>query len=357
MKHASRIVAVVGTISLLSGTASLTQQEAVSDKPWAERWAPSEFGAGDKAGSVNRITPALVLKAVGLVKQGKSATLGKLYASDIPAFGARSWKLSIPGTPTGGPFGTNAMVYHDELVTSEVGQFGTQFDGPGHIGVRTSKGDFFYNGRLAAETYERGAGGRVVGMGDLGVENVAEKGFVCRGVLLDAAAYRGVERLPVPTAAGSPGIVTAADVQAIVKRQGIAEIGEGDCVFLHTGHGNLWSNAEWRTLSAEEKARRRAAFAAGEPGFGVSACQYLAERKIILTGGDVSGNEAAPVGEVEGPATSCHVELQPRRGIWNLENLDFTPLVREKVYEFLFVWAPLKMVGATGSPGNPMALW
>ena len=191
MKHASRIVAVAGTISLLWGTASLTQQEAVSDKPWAERWAPSEFGPEDKAGAVNRTTPALVLKAVKLVKQGRSATLGKLYASDIPAFGARSWRLSIPGTPTGGPFGRNAMVYHDDFVATEIGQFGTQFDGPGHIGVHTSKGDFFYNGRLLPAVYERGAGGRVVGLGDLGVEHVAEKGFVCRGVLLDAAAHRG----------------------------------------------------------------------------------------------------------------------------------------------------------------------
>ena len=119
---------------------------------------------------LNRTTPALVLKAVRLVKEGKTATLGKLYMSDIPAFGPRSWTMSIPGTPTGGPFDKNALVYHDEFVATELGQIGTQFDGPGHIGVRTSKGDFFYNGRFAKETYQRGAGDRVVGMGDLGVE-------------------------------------------------------------------------------------------------------------------------------------------------------------------------------------------
>jgi kynurenine formamidase len=297
------------------------------------------------------------LKAVKLVKQGKTATLGKLYASDIPAFGARSWTLIIPGTPTGGPFGKNAMVYHDEFVATEIGQIGTQFDGPGHIGVRTSKGDVFYNGRLASNAYQRGAGGRVVGLGDLGVEHVAEKGFVCRGVLLDAPAYRGLNRLPVPRDTGSPGIITAADVEAMVKRQGLAEIGAGDCVFLYTGHGDLWSNADWRSLSAEEKAKRRVEFSAGEPGFGISACRYLADRKVILTGGDISANEAQPVGEEEGYSVPCHSELQTRRGIWNIENLDFTPLLREKAYEFLFVWAPLKIAGGTGSPGNPVALW
>jgi kynurenine formamidase len=267
------------------------------------------------------------------------------------------WSLAIPGTPTGGPFGKNALIYHDELVTTEIGQIGTQFDGPGHIGVRTSKGDFMYNGRFREETYERGPGTRVVGMGDLGVEWVAEKGFVCRGVLLDAPAYRGVKRLPVPTTTSSPGIITAADVKAIVQRQGLAELGEGDCVFLYTGHGDLWSNAEWKGLSAEEKTKRRAEFTAGEPGFGISACQYFAERKVILTGGDTSANDAQPMGEQDGFAVPCHTELQTRRGIWNIENLEFTPLLKDRAYEFMFVWAPLKIVGGTGSPGNPVALY
>ena len=29
----------------------------------------------------------------------------------------------------------------------------------------------------------------------------------------------------------------------------------------------------------------------------------------------------------------------------------------DKAYEFLFAWAPLKLVGATGSPGNPVAAY
>jgi hypothetical protein len=236
MARRSVLAVVVGLAVLgLIGVSYMSAQQPaqpVNDKPLTEKWAPTEWGATDKAGSVNRTTPAMVMKAMRTVKQGKTATLGKLYHSSIPAFGPRGWNLTIPGTPTGGPFGQNALVYHDELVTTEIGQIGTQFDGPGHIGVRTSKGDFMYNGRWREQTYERGAGGRVVGMGDLGVEWVAEKGFVCRGVLLDAAAHRGMKRLPIPKDAKSPGIVTAADVRAIVQKQGLAEIGEGDCVFL-----------------------------------------------------------------------------------------------------------------------------
>ena len=350
--------ALAGAASLLCLTLGLgAAAQEFNDKPLDENWWPTEWGADDKVGAPNRTTPQMVLDAVKLVKQGKTATLGKLYAHDIPFFGARGWLLKIPGTPTGGPFGSNQLVFHDELVTAEIGQVGTQFDGPGHIGIRTSEGDMFYNGRERVATYERGPGNMVMGMGDLGVEHVAEKGFVCRGVLLDATKHRGVNPLPIPTSTDSPGIITADDVKAMVEAAGIEEIGEGDCVFLYTGHGDLWKNSEFKSLSAEEKAARAKEFTSGEPGFGRSACEYFAEQKIILTGGDTSANDAQPVGEIEGEAVPCHTELQTRHGIWNIENLDFEPLLRDGVSEFLFVWAPLKIVGATGSPGNPVALY
>jgi kynurenine formamidase len=356
LKHAA-LAGVAGFACLALGFAAAAQEAPINDKPLEENWWPSEWGADDKVGAPNRTTPEMVLKAVGLVTQGKTATLGKLYARDIPFFGARGWRLNIPGTPTGGPFGVNGVVFHDELVTTELGQVGTQFDGPGHIGIHTSDGDIFYNGRERTATYERGPADMVFGMGDLGVEFVAEKGFVCRGVLLNAAEFKGENPLPIPQAPDSPGLVTADDVQAMVEQAGIDPIGEGDCVFLYTGHGDLWSNEVWPTLSAEEKAERVATFTSGEPGFGRSACEYFAEQKIILTGGDTSANDAQPVGEVEGEAVPCHTELQTRHGIWNIENLDFAPLLADGVSEFLFVWSPLKIVGGTGSPGNPVALY
>jgi kynurenine formamidase len=346
--------AIIG-IALAALTTSAAAQLPVNDEPLTAKWAPSEWGPDDKIGAANRTTPELVLKAVGLVKKGKSATLGKVYASDAPAFGTRSWKLVIPGRPTGGPFGDQQLVYNDEYVATELGQIGTQFDGPGHIGAITSKGMYFYNGRFLHDK-DIGSGG----MGPLGVEHVAQKGFVCRGVLLDAVALRG-GTLPVPKEnnASDPGIVTARDVQAMVERQGLAPIGIGDCVFLYTGHGDLWHPRDWDKFDAAEKARRVAQFNAGEPGFGISACEYLAERKVILTGADTWGMEA--VGKGFGGETpqpfECHVKLQTKRGIWNLENLDFSQLIADKAYEFLFVWSPLKMKGATGSPGNPMALY
>ncbi len=328
---------------------------AVNDAPLNEGWAPSEWGPDDKAGAVNRTTPALVLKAVKLVKRGKVATLGKVYQQDAPTFSSRGWRMTIPGLPTGGPFGEQALVYNDEFLATEIGQIGTQFDGPGHIGVVTSKGMYFYNGRFAEDpdvtTY---------GLGPLGVEHVAQIGFVCRGVLLDAVALRGGQ-LPIPKAVdrADTGIVTDEDVKAMVKRQDIDPIGEGDCVFLYTGHGDIWHPTKWDTFDAAEKQRRIAAFNAGSPGFGFSACEYLASRKIILWGSDTYGSEAIGpgFGGENAQPFECHITMMTKRGIWNIENLDLSQLVADKVYEFLFVWSPLKMKGATGSPGNPVALY
>ncbi len=346
------IVGAVGVTMALNGGAAF----AVNDEPLTDNWAPSEWGADDMAGAVNRTTPAMVIKAAGLVKQGKVATLGKIYAGDAPAFGSRGWRLTIPGLPTGGPFGEIGLMYNDEMLSTEIGQIGTQFDGPGHIGVQTSKGDFFYNGRFLTD---EGIGS--YGMGPLGVEHVAKIGFVCRGVLLDAVALRGGQ-LPIPTiekGGADPGVVTAEDVKAMIANQGIDPIGEGDCVFLYTGHGDIWHPSEWDTYDAAEKTRRVAEFNSGEPGFGGSACEYLAERKIILWGSDVWASEAlAPdfTGE-DSDVLPCHVRMMPKRGIWNLENMDLSQLVADQAYEFLFAWSPLKIKGGTGSPGNPIAMY
>ena len=100
------VAGAVGAAMALSGGAAF----AVNDEPLTDNWAPTEWGADDKAGAVNRTTAALVLKAIKLVKRGKVATLGKIYAGDAPAFGTRGWRLTIPGLPTGGPFGPQELM-------------------------------------------------------------------------------------------------------------------------------------------------------------------------------------------------------------------------------------------------------
>jgi kynurenine formamidase len=95
-------------------------------------------------------------------------------------------------------------------------------------------------------------------------------------------------------------------------------------------------------------------------------CDYLAERKIAMLGADNWGIEPydfpgerdwpTPFEEVQEWAY-CHMNLTVRRGIYLFENLDLKQLGDDQAYEFLFAWAPLKLVGATGSPGNPIAAY
>jgi kynurenine formamidase len=364
-----RIAIIAGAVAALclgaGGAAAQALKGPVNDAPLTENWAPTKWGADDKAGSANHVkNSANIKRALATIKQNKAITIGKYYHREIPAFGARGWQMSIPGTPTGGPFGKNALIYHDELVTTEIGQIGTQFDGPGHIGVNTSKGPFMYNGRMAWDAYDRGAGGRVLGMGPLGVDQTAA-GFVCRLVVLDAVAYKkskgqipaSATMLPIPQKPGDVGIVTADDIKGMVKAEGLGEIQAGDCVALHTGQGNTWGNAHYATMTTEQRAAARSIFAQGEPGFGLSACEYFASRDIALTMGDTSANDAQPGNEVEGWAVPCHTQIQTRYGIWNLENVDTESLVAAGIKEGAFIWAPLRILGATGSPANPVVLY
>jgi len=364
MYKLTAIAAAVGALCF-AGAASAQVLKGPTDDS-ALSWETPQWGKEDRAGSANHTkNPANIKRALATIKQFKAITIGKYYHREAPAFGARGWQMSIPGTPTGGPFGKNALVYHDELVTTEIGQIQTQFDGPGHIGVNTSKGPVFYNGVISWDAYEHGGGGRVVGMGPLGVEHVGELGFVCRLVVLDAVAYKkskgaipsSAEMLPIPKKAGDPGIVTADDMQGMMKAQGLSDIQPGDCVALHTGQGNTWGNAKYKSMTSEQRAAARAIFAQGEPGWGISACKWMASKQIALQMGDTSANDAQPGGEEEGMAVPCHTEMMPKRGIWNLENVDTESLVKAGIKEGAFIWAPLRIIGATGSPANPVVLY
>ena len=51
-----------------------------------------------------------------------------------------------------------------------------------------------------------------------------------------------------------------------------------------------------------------------------------------------------------------HQWLLTRHGIYLLENLDLSEVAQDRAYEFAFVFAPLRLKGATGSPGNPLAI-
>lgn len=295
--------------------------------PGNERWWPSLWGPQDERGAANRITPARVLEAAQLIREGKIYSLGRAYEQGMPLFGNRHFSLTIPGRPTGGPLGENQVVYNDEMVSGEIGQVGTQFDGLGHVGTRVDGEDVFYNGFKLSEI------GDAYGLKKLGVQNAGP--FFTRGVLLDVASYKGVERLE-PTY-----VITVLDIEGTLQKQGI-EIREGDVVLFHTGHGKLWM-------------KDNATYGASNPGPGITAIRWLVERGVVMTGADTGSVEALP-GENPSRPFEGHQELMNRNGVYNIENLDLDELVADQVYEFAFIFAPLKLKGATGSPGNPIAV-
>jgi kynurenine formamidase len=297
------------------------------DTPIGPKWWPSEWGPDDQRGAVNRITPQKILQAVSLIKEGKIYQLGRVYEQGMPLSGNRTFVLTIPGLPTSGPQGKNDIVANTEMVATELGQVGTQFDGLGHIGVRVNGEDLFYNGFKLAEF------GDAYGLKKLGVENVGV--IFTRGVLLDIAAYKGVERIELPY------IVTVEDIQGTLAKQKV-DIQEGDVVLFHTGHGNLW-------MKDNEK------YKSGTPGPGVTAIKWLIEKKIVMVGSDTPATEAFP-GENKDRFAEAHQQLITRNGVYNHENLDLSALAKDKVYEFVYVFAPLRLKGATGSPGNPFAI-
>jgi kynurenine formamidase len=287
----------------------------------AQRWYPSRWGAEDQRGAANRMTPAKTLEAKELIREGKVYQLGRVYEAGMPMFGSRTYSLRIPQTfkmP-----GSNQPTYHDDLVSTELGQVGTQFDGLGHIGI----GDLFYNGN------NRNDFAQPEGLTKLGVENVGP--LFTRGVLIDVAKFKGTPQL------ASGYEITPDDLRGALKSQNV-EIRSGDVVVVHTGWGALWM-------------KDNAKFTQGAPGIGVAAAQFLVDEEVMVVGADTFGVEVFPNPDASLGAP-VHQLLLARNGIYLHENLNTEELARDAVYEFAYVFAPLRLKGATGSPGNPIAI-
>ena len=315
----------------LVAAAAVADAQTREEGPW---WPHPIWGAEDQAGGSNWITPDKVSEAVKLVDKGKIYELGQVYEHGMPLFGQRTYSLTIPGSPTGGPFGDNKLVYHDEILTAEIGQVGTQFDGPGHVGTRMEMGDgttkdIFYNGYPLEEI--SGA----YGLQELGIENV--KPYIARGILIDIAGYKGVEHLEHSYE------VTLADVRGALEKQGMSDgdVRDGDALFFAYGWSKLWTDPE--------------TYNTNPPGIGMEGAGWIIDQKASMIGTDQWTTEVVPNPD---PALAfpVHQEIITKNGIWNLENMVFDSLVEDGVYEFMFVFTPIRFKGGTGSPGRPIAV-
>jgi kynurenine formamidase len=331
------MVAALGTAlgALLGGdalTSSAVAQDA-SATPVGAKWWPSKWGSEDQAGASNLITPEKILDAIKSIKTGKVYEIGRIYDSTMPKFGQRAFTLRIPGTPTGGPFGSNKVIWNDEFLATEIGQVGTQFDGLGHIGVATKDADRsemrFYNGITAAEMADAN------GLKKLGMEHI--KPIVTRGWLFDIASVRG-------RSLNLGEEITVADIKAAMTRQKVdeADIEPGDAHFFHTGWGELWGKDNDK-------------FNKGCPGIGMEAAGWCISKQTCVVGADTWPVEVVPNPNSK-LAFPVHQELIVKNGIFIHENMDFAEVARDGVSSFAYLMLPLRIKGATGSPGRPIAI-
>jgi kynurenine formamidase len=295
-------------------------------------WWPSRWGADDQAGALNEITAQKVLGAVGLVRRGEVHDLAHVLHAGIPTFPGRSFRQYLTTAahqvnrrrPDGGPdgLGRNGVNWVVEQITATQ-QLGTHVDGLNHLQL----GDRTYNGHRIGDLVEE------YGTNRLGVETLPQ--VVTRGVLLDVAQVRGVERLE----AGD--VITVDDARAALDATGLV-LEPGDAVLFHTGWGSLWGIGDER-------------YASGEPGPGVALGEWLAEQRIALTGCDTWSYGAYPP---EDPAEPFVVPqtLNVRHGIVVAENLRLGDAARLGLTQFLFVLSHAKIRGATGAWTCPLAI-
>jgi len=302
------------------GTAALAQTPSWSPPPDSAR-CPSKWGAGDQRGSANLMKPQTVLNAVKLIKTGEVIELSHPLNAAMPLAPGRVYDMQVKRTAVSTL--SNKRNGNEELITAEMGQVGTQFDGFAH----QTHDNVHYNCFKTEDIVTR------TGFTKLGIENVGM--LMTRGVLIDVAGFKGVDML------GDTYEITVADLEGAIKRQNLT-FQPGDAIIIHTGWGKLWDKDSVR-------------YGKSNPGIGVKAAEFLIAKDPLLLGADTAPVEVAPNPD---PLISLpiHQIALVIYGVHLLENLKLDELVSKNVSEFAFVMQPLKLQGATGSTVAPAAL-
>jgi kynurenine formamidase len=311
------IFAALLVLSLNSASASAQDWTPPTD---AER-CPSRWGATDERGAANLMKPETVLRAARLIKAGEVIELGYPLFAGMPFYGDRIFSQQLKRTNW--PPGSNNRGTNEEVVTTELGQVGTQIDGFSHQSIGNGLYNCFKMDELATRT----------GFSKLGIEKAG--GMFTRGVLLDVAALRGVEML------GDRYEITAQDLQDALERQQMT-LEPGDAVIIHTGYGKLWGTDDVRYYRTQ-------------PGLGVGAAAWLARQSPMIVGSDTCCVEVNPNPNPR-LSSPVHQILLVSNGIYLIESLKLDELVQKNVREFAFIVEPLKLKGATGSTVAPIAV-
>jgi kynurenine formamidase len=291
----------------------------------------SRYGAGDQAGAFNEATADGVVSAAQLVRSGRVVDLSHVLDKSVPAFPGRTFKQVLTTTahqlnrrrPDAGErgWGENNVNWIVEQVEATQ-QMGTHVDGLNHLQI----GDQVYNGWTLDEIVEEHGTNR------LGIDTLPQ--LVTRGLLIDVARFRGVQRL----AAGD--VITPDTVSEILMQRGL-HARPGDAMLFHTGWGAQWNDAD--------------AYLDGEPGPGMAMVEWLADSRVALVGCDTWSFGPVPP---ENPARPFEVPqtLNVRHGVVVAENLSLGELAAADVSEFMFVLSHARLRGATGAWVAPLAI-
>jgi kynurenine formamidase len=284
------------------------------------------WGESDERGALNYLEPERVVAASRLVRDGTTVTLSlpmnTKAAEDNPE-PAVHYMTTIPGTGESGE-----LLFAKDFVGADYHHDGhTHIDALCHVICQGS----LYNGAPAAAVTARGAEADSIA--------ALANGLVARGVLLDIPRLRGVPWL-------DPGQhVFRDELEAAEREQGVT-VGEGDVLLIRTGHSRRLNElGPWPTANAKA-------------GLHPSATSFVAERGISVLGGD--GNSDTAPSSTEGIDFPIHVLALNAMGVHLLDYLQLEDLLaaceRAERWEFLFVAAPLRITGGTGSPLNPLAV-
>ena len=284
------------------------------------------WGAQDRRGALNYITPAEVLAAVGEVRLGRTVSLAAPIEHEATADNPDPAKHQMTSSP-GVDADAGLSFSMDRIAMNIHGNADSHVDALCHV-IFDGR---LYKGLPANTVTEHGAA-------ELSID-IAADGIVGRGVLLD-----------VPRAGGLPWLepgdhVTADDLLAVERDQNV-RVGRGDIVCVRVGH---------RRRRTEQGAWNAAEARAGlHPG----ALALLAERQIAALAGD-GNNDTAP-SVVAGVSFPVHVLAVNALGLHLLDYLQFGELAKECAatgrWSFLCVIAPLRLPTGTGSPVNPIAI-
>jgi kynurenine formamidase len=288
-------------------------------------------------GPIAGLSPEQIVRAAGLVRQGRLISLAAARFPGMPLFpGHPPFQVLNYRTPRGirvtgakpwGPVNDAGLGYMAEYVMA-TSHSGAHVDALAHMTVGDDM--HWYGGGNADD--------HLTDFGPTHLDASALPPFFTRGVLLDAAGHRGLGCLPK----GAP--IDAAEMDAMCAAEDV-EVRQGDVVVIRTGYMSLWPDAE--AMAAHKT-----------PGPDISAARWLLERGVVATGTDTETYEVQPAPD-PGPTGNpqpVHTLLLIDNAIYLMESLDLEELARQRVYEFLFVALPLKIRGATGSMVDPVAV-